>query len=158
MVGCQQILGKPVSTVALAPATTAVLPVWVCGLRRSLLGGPVYRHFVEIRIACCRQFHAMRAQAFNHATVFPKDSTAKLLHIRTTRSSQGASYYIMANGQAGRCRGCILCIFRMWGPSANSSPRYRGGSSNGWWRRLWILTRISATAPCSPSILRPILS
>jgi hypothetical protein len=74
----------------------------------------------------------MRAQAFNHATVFPNDPTAKLLHIRTARSSQGAFYGIMANGQAGRCRGCILRIFRMWGgPSANRSPRYRGGSSNG---------------------------
>ena len=108
-------------------ATTAVLPVWVCNLRRTLLRGPVHRHFVEIRIACWRQFHAMRAQAFNHATVFPKDPTAKLLHIRTARSSQGTSYYIMANGQAGRCRGCILRIFRMWGPSANRSPHYRGG-------------------------------
>jgi hypothetical protein len=89
----------------------------------------------------------MRAQAFNHATVFPNDPTAKLLHIRTARSSQGGFYYIMANGQAGRCRGCILRIFRMWGPSANRSPRYRGGSSNGWRRRLWDLNENFPDSP-----------
>jgi len=50
----------------------------------------------------------MRVQAFNHATVFPRDTTAKPLHIRTARSSQGAFCYSMANGQAGRCWGCIL--------------------------------------------------
>jgi hypothetical protein len=64
----------------------------------------VARYLVEIRIACWRQFHAMRAQAFNHATVFPKGPTAKLLHIWTARSSQGGFYYIVANGKAGRCR------------------------------------------------------
>ena len=36
----------------------------------------MYRHFVEIRIACCRQFHAMRAQAL-----------CKLPSFRTRRSS-----------------------------------------------------------------------
>jgi hypothetical protein len=31
----------------------AVLPAWVCDLWRTLLGGgPVHRHFFEIRIAC----------------------------------------------------------------------------------------------------------
>ena len=109
---------------------------WHCPRRRRRcyrfglgLGGAVHRHFVEIRIACWRQFHAMRAQAFNHVTVFDGDPTAKPLHIRTARSSQG---------EAGRCWGCILRIFRRWGPSGSRSPRYRGGSSNGWRRRrLW---------------------
>jgi hypothetical protein len=41
--------------------------VWACGLRRTLLGGGVHRHFVKIRIACWRQFHAMRVQAKRHA-------------------------------------------------------------------------------------------
>jgi hypothetical protein len=114
--------------------------VWACGLRRTLLGGGVHRHFVEIRIACWRQFLAMRVQAFNHATVFPRDTTAKPLHIRTARSSQGAFCCSMAYGQAGRCWGCILRIFRRWGPSGSRSPRCRGGSSNGWRRRrLWDL-------------------
>ena len=107
------------------------LPVWACGLQRTLLGGAV----VEIRIAYWRQFHAMRAQAFNHATVFPGDPTAKPLHIRTARSSQGAFWDSMANGQAGRCWGCILRIFRTRGSSGSRSPRCRGGSSGGWRRR-----------------------
>src|SRR6516225_924047 len=95
------------------------------------LGGAAYQRFVKIRLACWRQFHAMRAQAFNHVTVFDEDPTAKPLHIRTTRSSQG---------EAGRCWGCILRIFRRWSPSGSRSPRYRGGSSNGWRRRrLWDL-------------------
>jgi hypothetical protein len=54
-----------------APAKTAVLPVWTCGLGRTLLA-------VEVRNAYWRQFHGMRVQAFSHATVFPRDSTAKL--------------------------------------------------------------------------------
>jgi hypothetical protein len=67
----------------------------------------------------------MRVQAFNHATVFPRDTTAKPLHIRTARSSQ--------------C--CILRILRRRGPSGSRLPRYCGCSSNGWWRRrrLWDL-------------------
>jgi hypothetical protein len=73
----------------------------------------------------------MRAQAFNHATVFPKGPTAKLLHIWTARSSQGGFYYIVANGKAGRGRGCILRIFGR-GLSANRSPRSSGDSSNGY--------------------------
>jgi hypothetical protein len=44
----------------------------------------------------------MRAQAFNHANVFPRDPTAKPLHLGTARSSQGAFCSSMANGQAGR--------------------------------------------------------
>lgn len=138
-VGLQRIMGEAVCTVAPVPATTAVLPVWACGLRPTLLVGAVHRHFVEIRIACWRQFRAMRAQAFNHVTVFPGDPTAKPLRIGTARSSQGAVCYSMGNGQAGRCWGCILHIFRRWGPSGSRSPRYRGGS-NGWRRRrLWDL-------------------
>src|SRR6516165_2457968 len=122
-------MGEAVCTVALVPATRAVLLVWAWFGRG--LGGAVHRHFVEIRIACWRQFHAMRAQAFNHVTVFDGDPTAKPLYIRTARSSQG---------EAGRCWDCILRIFRMWGPSGSRSPRYRGGSSNGWRRRrLWDL-------------------
>src|SRR5690348_5704796 len=65
-----------------ARAKTAVLPVWTCGLGRTVLA-------VEVRNAYWRQFHATRVQAFNHATVFPRDSTAKPLHIRAAISSQG---------------------------------------------------------------------
>ena len=105
--------------VVLVPAKTGLLPVWACGLGRTLLA-------VEVRNAYWRQFHAMRVQAFN-TTVFPRDSTAKPLHIRTTRSSKG---------EAGRCWDCILRIFRRWGHSG----RNHGGSSNGWRRRrLWDL-------------------
>jgi hypothetical protein len=46
------------------------------------LGGALRRRFLEIRIACWRQFHAMRAQAFKHVTVFDVDPTAKPSHIR----------------------------------------------------------------------------
>jgi hypothetical protein len=98
--------------VVLVPAKTGVLPVWACGLGRTLLA-------VEVRNAYWRQFHAMRVQAFN-TTVFPRDSTAKPLHIRTAISSQGD---------------LCLRIRRRWGPSGSRSPRYRGGSSNGWRRR-----------------------
>ncbi len=68
----------------------------------------------------------MRAQAFNHATVSPGEPTAKPLHIRTARSSQGDF---------------CLRIFRRWGPSGSRSPRYRGCSSNGWRRRRWELQK-----------------
>ena len=95
------------------PAKTRVLPVWACGLGRTLLA-------VEVRNAYWRQFHAMRVQAFIHAIVFPRGSTAKPLHIRTAISSQGD---------------LCLRIRRRWGPSRSRSPRYRGGSSNGWRRR-----------------------
>ena len=102
--------------VVLVPAKTGVLPVWACGLGRTLLA-------VEVRNAYWRQFHAMRVQAFIHATVFPRGSTAKPLRIRTAISSQGD---------------LCLHIRRRWGPSGSRSPRYRGGSSNGWRRRrLW---------------------
>jgi hypothetical protein len=102
--------------VVLGPAKTGVLPVWACGLGRTLLA-------VEVRNAYWRQFHAMRVQAFNHATVFPRDSTAKPLHIRTAISSQGD---------------LCLRIRRRWGRSGSRSPRYRGGSSNRWRRsRRW---------------------
>src|SRR6516165_4515104 len=100
----------------LVPAKTGVLPVWACGLWRTLLA-------VEVRNAYWRQFHAMRVQAFIHATVFPRGSTAELLHIRAAISSQGD---------------LCLRIRRRWGPSRSRSPRYRGGSSNGWRRsRRW---------------------
>ena len=39
-----------------------VLPVWACGLGRTLLAA-------EVRNAYWRQLHAMRVQAFIHATV-----------------------------------------------------------------------------------------
>ena len=100
----------------LVPAKTGVLPVWARGLGRTSLA-------VEVRNAYWRQFHAMRAQAFIHAIVFPRGSTAKPLHIRTAISSQGDLW---------------LRIRRRWGPSGSRSPRYRGGSSNGWRRsRRW---------------------
>jgi hypothetical protein len=41
-------------------ASIAPLPVWVCNLRRTLLGGPLHRQFLEIRITCYRQLPAMR--------------------------------------------------------------------------------------------------
>src|SRR4029077_13432630 len=105
-------MGEVLGAVVLGPAKTAVLPVLACGLGRTLLA-------VEVRNAYWRQFHAMRVQAFN-TTVFPRDSTAKPLHIRTAISSQGD---------------LCLRIRRRWGPSGSRSPRYRGGSSNGWRRR-----------------------
>ena len=102
----------------IGPAKTGVLPVWACGLGRTLLA-------VEVRNAYWRQFHAMRVQAFN-TTVFPRDSTAKPLHIRTAISSQGD---------------LCLRIHGRWGPFGSRSPRYRGGSSNGWRRRRWQLQK-----------------
>ena len=71
---------------AIGAGEDGVLPVWACGLGRTLLA-------VEVRNAYWRQFHAMRVQAFNHATVFPRDSTAKPLHIRTAISSQGGPLF-----------------------------------------------------------------
>jgi hypothetical protein len=74
---------------------------WRHGFRRTFLRGVSHRHFLEKRIARWRQFHAMRAQAFNDATVFPGDPTAKTLHIRTARGSQGAFCHSMACRRAG---------------------------------------------------------
>src|SRR5215472_9190383 len=126
--------GRCGPTVRRLPAKTAVLPaVWACGLGRTLLG-------VEIRNAYWRQFHAMRAQAFNRATVFPGEPTAKPLHIWTARSSQGDF---------------CLRIFRRWGPSGSRSPCYRGGSSNGWLRRRWQLQKDFHVGGLQPGDLVP---
>ena len=78
----------------------------------------------------------MRVQTFNHATVFPKDPTAKLLHIWTARSSQGGFYYIMANGQGG----------------SEQSNSCSGFAQHRWLARPRLPPRMAATTPVHRAI------